>query len=239
MLPAAVPDFEMQCLDLGLVGYRMIRGKPLDDRLLQRFADEVGTALGEFLARLHGFDSARANALGAPVNPLGGYPHNTPLQATATAEENGWRDVIAHAKSEVSSGLKPHVGSQVVTGVEAVFDAVLDDPAALDFLPTLVHTELNPEHTLFGDDGRLVGVIDWSDACISDPAVDIALALVLPPRAAAALIDAYGAQPDAAVQNRVRVFQTFGAYCYLLHGQATQDDTITAAAVDRLNTLIR
>lgn len=245
VLAAAVPKFELVCLERGLVGYRMIRGKPLEHKLLQRLPQEVGAALGEFIAQLHGFDVADAAALGAPLNPLGvpgsylpRFRHTKPLRAGATAEENGWRSAYADAKSEVSSGFAPEVSGEVVGAIDAVFDAVLEDATAFEFRPTLVHTELSSEHTLFYDDGRLAGVIDWSDACISDPAADIALSLTLPPLAAAALMDAYGAEPDAAFRNRVRVSQMVGAYLHLLHARAMRDATIKAEAVARLHALI-
>jgi aminoglycoside phosphotransferase (APT) family kinase protein len=42
-----------------------------------------------------------------------------------------------------------------------------------DFLPALTHSDLGPEHLLVRDD-KLVGVIDWGDARIGDPAIDYA-----------------------------------------------------------------
>jgi aminoglycoside phosphotransferase (APT) family kinase protein len=41
------------------------------------------------------------------------------------------------------------------------------------FEPVPVHGDVLPEHLLCRD-GRLAGVIDWSDACIGDPALDYA-----------------------------------------------------------------
>jgi aminoglycoside phosphotransferase (APT) family kinase protein len=47
------------------------------------------------------------------------------------------------------------------------------------FAPTLVHCDLGPSHLLCHD-GRLVGVIDWGDAKIGDPAIDYAWLLNVP-----------------------------------------------------------
>jgi aminoglycoside phosphotransferase (APT) family kinase protein len=47
------------------------------------------------------------------------------------------------------------------------------------FGPTLTHSDLGPEHLLCRD-GRLVGVIDWGDARIGDPAIDYAWLLNVP-----------------------------------------------------------
>jgi aminoglycoside phosphotransferase (APT) family kinase protein len=41
------------------------------------------------------------------------------------------------------------------------------------FESTLLHADLGPEHLLVRD-GRLVGVIDWGDMCVGDPALDYA-----------------------------------------------------------------
>ena len=41
------------------------------------------------------------------------------------------------------------------------------------FGPVLTHSDLGPEHLLVRD-GKLVGVIDWGDARIGDPAIDYA-----------------------------------------------------------------
>jgi aminoglycoside phosphotransferase (APT) family kinase protein len=42
-----------------------------------------------------------------------------------------------------------------------------------DFRPALTHSDLGPEHLLVRDE-KLVGVIDWGDARIGDPAIDYA-----------------------------------------------------------------
>ncbi|HEY0132604.1 MAG TPA: phosphotransferase [Nannocystis sp.] len=39
----------------------------------------------------------------------------------------------------------------------------------------LVHGDLHPGHLLLADDGHLVGVLDWTEAHVGDPATDLAL----------------------------------------------------------------
>jgi aminoglycoside phosphotransferase (APT) family kinase protein len=48
-----------------------------------------------------------------------------------------------------------------------------------DFVPALIHCDLGPAHLLCRD-GRLVGVIDWGDAKIGDPALDYSWLLNVP-----------------------------------------------------------
>jgi aminoglycoside phosphotransferase (APT) family kinase protein len=47
------------------------------------------------------------------------------------------------------------------------------------YAPALAHCDLGPEHLLCRE-GRLVGVIDWADAKIGDPAIDYAWLLNRP-----------------------------------------------------------
>ncbi len=47
-------------------------------------------------------------------------------------------------------------------------------PPKLGGPPALCHADLKGEHFILDDHGRLQGSIDWSDICITDPAVDFA-----------------------------------------------------------------
>lgn len=39
----------------------------------------------------------------------------------------------------------------------------------------LVHGDLHPGHLLLGEDGAIVGILDWTEATVSDPAIDLAM----------------------------------------------------------------
>jgi aminoglycoside phosphotransferase (APT) family kinase protein len=57
-------------------------------------------------------------------------------------------------------------------GIRAKARALFDEVDSLTgFEPVLVHSDLLPEHMLVRE-GRLVGVIDWGDTQIGDPALD-------------------------------------------------------------------
>lgn len=58
---------------------------------------------------------------------------------------------------------------------------------------TLVHGDLNFRNFLLDDDGKLCGVLDWGDAHIGHPAVDLSVAYsFLPPAARAEFFRVYG-----------------------------------------------
>ncbi|MFB7600642.1 aminoglycoside phosphotransferase family protein [Streptomyces sp. NPDC056160] len=62
----------------------------------------------------------------------------------------------------------------------------------------LVHHDLKGEHLVVAADGRVRGVLDWTDAAVGDPAEDIAglaLAVGSPAAVRAATLAGYGARP--------------------------------------------
>ena len=76
---------------------------------------------------------------------------------------------------DVTSGLDELVAADVVTDslARAAADAIAG-AAELHFeeQARLVHGDLKRQH-LFADPGRLVGIIDWGDACAGDPRLDL------------------------------------------------------------------
>lgn len=49
--------------------------------------------------------------------------------------------------------------------------------------PTIVHGDLYHRHLLFGDNKRLVGVIDWGDCGLADPVADLGIVFLFLPKA--------------------------------------------------------
>jgi len=70
--------------------------------------------------------------------------------------------------------------------------------AAQSATAVLVHHDLKGEHLVVSADGRVRGVLDWTDAALGDPAEDIAglaLAVGAPAAVRAATLAGYGARP--------------------------------------------
>jgi aminoglycoside phosphotransferase (APT) family kinase protein len=83
--------------------------------------------------------------------------------------------------------------------------ALLDEHAAATFEPVLTHSDLGPEHLLVRD-RRAAGVIDWTDARLGDPAIDLAWAL----HAAPELAETYPV--DEALARRALVYHALGPW---------------------------
>ena len=94
----------------------------------------------------------------------------------------------------------------------------------------LVHGDLGAEHLLVAD-GRLSGVLDWSDAAVSDPAVDFARLLRdFGPAFLDEVAAAYGGPPDEGFADRVLFVARCAALEDLAYGVATGRDQYSTAA---------
>lgn len=84
----------------------------------------------------------------------------------------------------------------------------------------LAHADLGAEH-LLDLDGSLTGIIDWSDAAITDPALDFSrLHRDFGPAFLDEALDAYGGLDDAALQ-RIEFFARCAALEDLAYGQSS------------------
>jgi aminoglycoside 2''-phosphotransferase len=201
------PDF-FGAWDTGsCIGYPFIPGRPLT-------AADGWLALAGMLRELHGFpvDVAR-DTLGVAGT----------VAEWRGSREQVWADACERALPVLDEDLRTALTTEYTT-----FQAA--DP---DFSPTLVHGDLAPEHVLVDDgDGRVVGLIDFEDATVGDPAVDFAgLLPLLGPARIERLVAAYGRPVDPA---RLRFYWRFAPVYDLLHGIDTGEQAITTAAVERL-----
>jgi aminoglycoside phosphotransferase (APT) family kinase protein len=101
----------------------------------------------EFLHALHAFD-----ADGLPV------------------PRPDWQEMYTRHCADFRRIVLPLLRRDLRPAAEALFAEV---ETLVGFEPVLTHADLFPEHLLCRD-GRLVGVIDWGDARIGDPALDYA-----------------------------------------------------------------
>jgi len=67
----------------------------------------------------------------------------------------------------------PLIGREARGRVAAVYEAYLEDGASFDFEPVFVHTDLAVNTLIDARSGGLCGVIDFGDAAVSSPALDL------------------------------------------------------------------
>ncbi len=205
-LPVAIPHFELIARD-GLVcaGYRKLLGSPATGGIGERAGDD----LGRFLGALHGFPLHRARALGVPC-----------FDAAV------WRDHFTQLCDDFRRRVFPLLRTGERERAETLFARI----GTLEFVPTLLHADLGPAHVLCCR-GRVIGVIDWSDARVGDPALDLAWCLNgTPAEVAGAVARAYGA--DAAVRRRSLFYHQLGPWYEVIYGLDVGQERFVRSGVE-------
>lgn len=152
-LPVAVPDWTIRAADF--VGYRRLAGEPLavKDSGGYRWS---ATPTEDYLDQLGGLVAALHTI---PTREFAhtGVEFRTPHQV---------RDTIDRAL---------HRGREPLGIPDALWSrwrAWIADDDAWPPHTVLVHADLHPGHTLVDRAGDLVGVLDWTDVVVGDPAAD-------------------------------------------------------------------
>lgn len=164
-----------------------VHGAPLLGRLTETdlaTRTELGAALGGFIAAI-------ASVPADDVSDIVGVDKATPAEILAEATEDA-----ATASRVLGPG-----------GRDALAQLLAEPPPAPATDRVLVHADLGAEHVFVeGDDLAITGIVDWSDAVIGDPALDLGLVLRdLGTGGFAAALDAYaaaGGHADTALVDR-------------------------------------
>ncbi|MGS0688657.1 phosphotransferase family protein [Nakamurella sp. GG22] len=148
----------------GLLAYRALPGVPLLSRSQdwrRAHAADLGNVLGRFLASLHSI----------PTDSLTGIAEvdDEPLSGWLVEARECWDAIGDWAAT--ASGLP-----QDSLGRIQRFLAAPPPPRGDEICFT--HNDLGSEHVLIDPaSGAITGVIDWTDAAVADPAVDLGLVL--------------------------------------------------------------
>lgn len=154
---------------------------------------DVGRALGGFLKALHAVDTAEAVRYGA----LDAAP--------ARAEKDAFL-------GECRDQIVPLLPTELRSAALALLDRVAQ------VRTSLVHCDFGPDHILMTD-GQITGIIDWTDAVIGDPALDLCWPLNGAPEAVAAgVLETYGPTADLVERSRdwARLSPWYGVHRGLL-----------------------
>lgn len=197
-LPLPVPRPVLTDPGRGVLAYRRLQGRPaLGLPGARDHAAAIGATLGRFVSLLHTLPSAAA-LLEVDDAPLG-----------------EWLEEARSLYPDVS-GLLPEGRRDAV---EAFLAARPPDP--YDGEPVPAHNDLGTEHVLVDPaTWQVTGIIDWSDAALTDPARDLALLYRdLGPDALRAAAAAYRPGVDRALLDRARFYARCGALEDLAYGR--------------------
>lgn len=131
----------------------------------------------------------------------------------------------------------PRVAGPDAPRFERVAEALIERADAhAPGVPRWQHGDCYALHQLVEADGTLVGVIDWGDVHVGDPAVDLAAAFhTVPPTARSAFFEAYALQVDDGTRARARVRalqHSVALFDYARETGRTRLQTCAAAAID-------
>jgi len=114
------------------------------------------SSLGQALAALHAIPITAAQAAGLRVN--------TP----AACRQQAWHDF---EQVQQALGMHPERSQRLLAWLQ-------DDSCWPDF-SVLVHGDLHPGHLLVNPQAQVTGMIDWSEARVDDPVLDLVFQLML------------------------------------------------------------
>ncbi|MET9246919.1 aminoglycoside phosphotransferase family protein [Nonomuraea sp. NPDC003709] len=210
--PLPVPEVVFADDESGAIAYSKLPGEPLnrhpaaDPRLLAQ-------PLAEFLSALHGASPDRMRDLA----PLDTYPALTLLQDA----ELDYRDVEAHVPEE-----QRHLVERFLR------EPPPDETGELRFC----HNDLGTEHLLAdAATSTITGVIDWTDAALTDPAHDFALIYRdLGPEIFELTVSHYAFSLDEADRARVLFYARCALIEDLAYGLSTGPHHYAEAALTHL-----
>lgn len=156
----------------------------------------VGKALGSFLRALHEVDPAEA------------VHHGALAAETARAE-----------RSAVQARMAAEVLPRLPEDVRRPGEDLLAEIAQATYA-SLVHGDLGPDHILVTGD-VVTGVIDWTDAHIGDPALDLSWLLYGAQQIVAEAV-ASSYEPDEDVKRRAFAWHRLGPWYEVLYGLDTE-----------------
>ncbi len=197
-LPVQVPKFDSVVRDRAdgpvvFTGYDKIQGQPLSNATLQSPSKRRSLArdIGELLTALHrmAFEGLERTNV-APVTADGWRQH--------------YRDSFDHARRDVF----PLLGDDAQRAESAVWQGFLGDNDNFHFAPVLLHADLFPLHILCdNDEGTVVGIIDWAESRIGDPALDFTgLLSDIGEKFTSEVLDSYAENSDQGLMSRARFY---------------------------------
>jgi aminoglycoside phosphotransferase (APT) family kinase protein len=157
-LPVAVPDWQVHALDViayprlpGVPAVEVVDGAPVWNVDLAALPDALLDGIAQALVALQSVDESRDGA-GLVVKPV-----------------DASREEVARAMRDTREVLG------VSDALWARWQRWLGDDACWPAHRALVHGDLHPGHLLLDEQKQLTGILDWTEACFTDPGVDFAM----------------------------------------------------------------
>lgn len=211
-LPVAVPEPVKTCDEHGSLLSRYIPGRPLERLGDPAAAQHLGASLAAVLSELHNTPLAQVRKMG--VEDLSGDRWG-----------EAYRAICERFKARVVALLP---SPEALAG-QRLLDWLVERASDPTVAGALVHRDLGSAHVLCNA-GRLTGIIDWTDACVGDPAIDLAWLLHGTPRPLAPAVEA-ALEVDADVRERSRRYYQLGPWFEVEYGLENGRDELVASGL--------
>lgn len=151
-----IPKYEYIAKDYSFAGYQLIKGSELKESVFVTLSDndrnKIAEQLAEFFTFFHTLDVGE-------MSEKYHVAYEKPLEE--------------RLKSLGEEYLRPNLSASEYQKVEHVIKEVEQlNYANVPFV--LTHSDFSPKHIIWNSVDRSVGIIDFSDRCITDPAIDFA-----------------------------------------------------------------
>jgi len=138
-------------------GYKIIRGKNLTPTIFNQIHSKdikknLASQIAEFLSSLHQFPLKRAFKLNVP-------------------RQNKKEGILSLYK-EIKQVVFPFISAREQNWANNQFDTFLNEQQVFEYDPVLIHGDFSSDHILYEEELQKIGVIDFSDVSVSDPARD-------------------------------------------------------------------
>lgn len=200
-VPVRIPDYTYVPINKNFAGYTLVPGQQLLPSYLQALPQgeykEVVKQLAGFLSAIHTEDIA-------------GSVFREVSQSFLAEDQKA-------LKKQVANNLKKALTAEDFALVEGII-AEVDELVTRQLPQAFIHNDVYSRHLLWDTKSRKLGVIDFSDMCIGDPAVDFAELYEYGSHFVTAVFDQYTGPQDDTFLERAWTYQKWvGVYMMVDH----------------------
>ncbi|MEX5274097.1 aminoglycoside phosphotransferase family protein [Kocuria sp. CPCC 205235] len=184
-LTARIPRYNWVAPDHSFAGYPLLPGRPLTVAEIASLTPEATVAasdqLADFLSSLH--------SLPIQGTPLGRVPPTD----------------LAQDRQDVLNLVRKHLRLKMTPFELATIDRILHDVEEIqpkNHISVLIHNDLYSSHLLWDSTTSRLGVIDFSDMCIGEPAMDFSRLFEFGPSMVEAVYSKYAGPKDSTFLDR-------------------------------------
>jgi aminoglycoside 2''-phosphotransferase len=199
-------------------GYRKIEGVPITRRVLKSASTEsLADDIAHFLSELHHIRTSQKS-----------------FRNVRKFSTSGWTQHYQKTRQKVRKLVYPLLGKDTLTRAEILWEELIETLLQSTFDPVLVHGDLTRGNILV-DPSKLMltGIIDWSDAMVGDPALDLAGLFDVDPSLGEQVLRCYGRRGEL-FRTRIEHYVKAIPFYEILWGMAQGSDAHIAIALRRI-----